>query len=283
MNESSDYGLSDANTSMRKCNFHSCTYKKESQDLWEFRPGRGESCAKRQVQFQEAYNAKDELSLDSLRCKTCWHCRERVRTCRNKSESSEGKCKAFIQELYKNSICELCGCRDNIEFDHIDPSTKKERLGKYDWWSWNGGVDAMKDEIKKCRPLCRTCHAKQPTSCKRKYDSIESLPNETKKEKAALYYLSQRNQKKEYNNKLKLERNHCKDCNTLVTETNCVSFHWAHVDPCNKVITVSNIVRDSKCFATGKQAVDDEVSKCELKCAACHKKETDQRRDLLLY
>ena len=32
-----------------------------------------------------------------------------------------------------------------------------------------------------------------------------------------------------------------------------------------------------------KKAIDDELSNCELKCAAYHKKETDQRRDLLLY
>lgn len=268
---------------MRKCNFRQCS-NKGYQDLWEFRPGRGEGCAKRQVKFLEAYNAKDELSLDSLRCKICWSCRERVRKSRNNTKTNlEGKCKAFIQELYKKSICELCGCKDSIEFDHIDPSTKRQRLGKYDWWSWNGGVDAMKAEIKKCRPLCRICHDKQPTSLKRKYDSIESLPNKTKKEKAALYHLSHRNQKKEYNNKLKLERHHCEDCNMLVTQTNCISFHWAHIDPCNKITNVSDVVRDSKTFATGKKAIDDEVSKCELKCAACHKKETDQRRDLLLY
>ena len=120
---------------------------------------------KKQQKFKDAYEQNDEESLDKVRCKICWTCREYVRKSRNNSETNkEGKCKAYIKEAYKNAVCELCGCTDNIEFDHIDPATKKQRLGKYDWWSWNGGVEAMKDEMKKCRPLCRPCHDKQPTS-----------------------------------------------------------------------------------------------------------------------
>ena len=74
----------------------------------------------------------------------------------------------------------MCESPENIEFDHIDPSLKRQRLGKYDWWSWNGGVEAMKEELKNCRPLCRSCHDNSEFSCKKVYKNIDEMPNKTK-------------------------------------------------------------------------------------------------------
>ena len=87
----------------------------------------------------------------------------------------------------------------------------------------------------------------------------------------------------EHNIEQKVKRNQCKYCGLKVDQTNSVSFHWAHIDPTTKSFTISNLVNDSRCFKTAKSKMDEEIAKCELKCAACHKKETDQRRDLLLY
>lgn len=266
---------------LRKCSNAKCS--KKVQNIWEFRPGRGEIKLKKQQFFKEAFDSNDEESLDRLRCKLCWHCRETVRNSRNSLTNAEGICKHFIQEQYRNAKCEICNSADNIEFDHIDPSIKTQRLSKYDWWSWNGGVEAMKDELKKCRPLCRACHDQQASSNIRYYPNMSSMPNNSRKEKAAIYYVKQRNEKQQYNNEKKIERGQCKDCGLHVTTLNCKSFHWAHLDARCKRTTISNIIRDSKSLNTAKTILDNEITKCELKCAACHKKETDQRRDLILY
>ena len=52
----------------------------------------------------------------------------------------------------------------------------------------------------------------------------------------------------------------------------------------NKTFVVAEIGSNhNNSLNSAKKIIDEEVKKCELKCASCHKKETDQRRDLLLY
>ncbi len=136
----------------------------------------------------------------------------------------------------------------------------------------------MEKELKKCRPLCQSCHDKQSTSHKRKYESIESMPRKTRLQTIKFLQAKYQKQKREYNIDQKIKRNNCKDCGLEVDQTNAVSFHWAHIDPTTKCSNISD-----NCFETGKRKMDEEIAKCELKCAACHRKETNQRRDLLLY
>ena len=134
--------------------------------------------------------------------------------------------------------------------------------------------------MKKCRPLCRSCNDKQETTYKRKCEDIEFIPTKTKNQKIQAKY---RHEKRQYNTELKCKRKKCNDCNIEVNETNAKLFHWAHIDAFEKSFTISNIVGDTTCFQTAKKRIDAEVLKCELKCAACHKKETDKRRDMLVY
>ena len=268
---------------LRTCSKKSCSGKSKCQSIWEFRPGRGEGTVKKQYAFKDAFDNNDDETMDKVRLKLCWKSREIFRNSRNRPTNAVGRCKSFIQELSKNSTCVQCNSNDNIEFDHIDPTLKLQRLGKYDWWSWNGGVEAMKEELKKCRPLCRFCHDQQKTTHKRKYENIESMPTETRREKGLVILAKYRKQKKEYNIEQKIKRSQCKDCGLKVDQTNVVSFHWAHIDPITKCFNISDIAKDNTCFETAKRKMDQEIAKCELKCEKCHKKETDQRRDLLLY
>lgn len=47
--------------------------------------------------------------------------------------------------------CVVCGSSENLEFDHINPSTKSFSIMK----QWHDDVD---EELKKCQLLCRDCH-----------------------------------------------------------------------------------------------------------------------------
>lgn len=50
--------------------------------------------------------------------------------------------------------CVECGSKKRLEFDHIDPSTKKFNISEC------GGrtFDSFINEVSKCQLLCRACH-----------------------------------------------------------------------------------------------------------------------------
>lgn len=49
-------------------------------------------------------------------------------------------------------VCCLCGSVKNLQFDHIQPSTKTDHR----IWSWS--TKRLEDELKKCQILCAKCH-----------------------------------------------------------------------------------------------------------------------------
>jgi hypothetical protein len=65
--------------------------------------------------------------------------------------------KQFIREYLSSHPC-TCGVSDIrvLEFDHIDPKTKKKDITKM----VNGtpSLNALKEEIAKCQVLCANCH-----------------------------------------------------------------------------------------------------------------------------
>lgn len=67
----------------------------------------------------------------------------------------------YVQEIYQRNraewfegkTCILCGATENLELDHLDPTTK---IG-HRIWNWN--PERRATELAKCRPLCKSCHA----------------------------------------------------------------------------------------------------------------------------
>lgn len=51
--------------------------------------------------------------------------------------------------------CSSCGSTDKLDFDHIDPSTKKKdtTFAAYHW-----SLKDFWEEVKKCQLLCHSCH-----------------------------------------------------------------------------------------------------------------------------
>ena len=66
---------------------------------------------------------------------------------------------AFIQQL--GGKCVICGCTENLEFDHIDSSSKKISIAKFMFYNMN----KLKEEISKCQLLCHSCHVKKSKQC----------------------------------------------------------------------------------------------------------------------
>ncbi len=50
--------------------------------------------------------------------------------------------------------CVECGDAEELEFDHIDPSTKNFTIGKM----WSVSKKRLEKELELCQLLCKPCH-----------------------------------------------------------------------------------------------------------------------------
>ena len=68
--------------------------------------------------------------------------------------------KKWFKELKSELRCVNCGENDPacIEFHHKDPSVKESTLNKAIHNGWS--VQHVKEELRKCDPMCANCHRK---------------------------------------------------------------------------------------------------------------------------
>jgi hypothetical protein len=181
----------------------------------------------------------------------------RCSICRNTNRRSDinpttkvGKCRGVYQTWKGNHSCENCGITDSrlIEADH--QAEKVHRCSHYVWWVWNGGVEALKAELLKCKPLCRFCHALKSQA-------------ERKKQKQARYIARQK-----IINAEKLKRGACLTCKRKVTLRNACAFDFDHLDPETKRMNVSHMVLKSWDYFNAH--AKEEMRQCSLLCTNCH-------------
>jgi len=70
--------------------------------------------------------------------------------------------RTFLMDYLKKHPCISCGESDLrvLEFDHIDPTTKKESVSKM-VSSKHYSIKRIEEEISKCQVLCANCHRKK--------------------------------------------------------------------------------------------------------------------------
>ena len=177
---------------------------------------------------------RDDLvkTITKKRTSQCIECNK------NKSLTpAEKECKAFWEFLkwaacLRNNGCENKDCTERgmsswpvISADH-GTNHKKCELSEYKWWAYNGGVDAMILESKKCTWPCWACHIRRPTSKTGKERKPKTRPCEIAED--------QRIQAKEdFNNALKMDRSTTCEydgCNYPVTKKTVRSLDWSHRD-----------------------------------------------------
>lgn len=204
------------------------------------------------------------------------------------------RCMAEWERMRKDACnvhggCSTPGCPERgmaswpcMSADHIVPEDKTHRLSDYPWWSYNGGVDAMKQEAAKVKWICNCCHRLESTSSSGQTKKRQTLQGRIDKNARVV-------QKQTYVDNCKLLVGQCQypDCGRKVTTENARAFDWDHRDPTTKathithplIITkstaggVSGIVKnDSKRAALEhcKVELDAEMAKCDLLCRNCH-------------
>lgn len=82
---------------------------------------------------------------------------------RNRRESQRDYQREWIAkrraEWFVGKECAVCGSIDNLELDHIDPSTKDLKLrGSHNNAIWSWSAVRREAELLKCQVLCHDCH-----------------------------------------------------------------------------------------------------------------------------
>tara|TARA_A100001234_G_C12489914_1_gene327275 strand:+ start:101 stop:526 length:426 start_codon:yes stop_codon:yes gene_type:complete len=64
---------------------------------------------------------------------------------------------------YLGGKCVSCGTTENLEFDHIDPNTKRYNVSKVipDTSPETPLCQSVWEEVNKCQLLCKSCHRKK--------------------------------------------------------------------------------------------------------------------------
>ena len=199
----------------------------------------------------------------------CDICRASQKKSAENPTTAIGECKAYYRELQQTNSCVKCeeegdACvypRDwrLIEFDHIDPKAKVKkrtgeeghRLSHYNWWSCNGGVEAMEKEAEMCQALC-IYHHRTKTKNER--------PEETKPNKI---------QKREIINKKKRERGGCLVCGRECVEGNEYLFNLRLREGETSTIPASQLI--NKSWAYFNENLAKEMAKRDMLCCGCNK------------
>lgn len=152
----------------------------------------------------------------------------------------------------RGNSCESCGyntCLDALEFHHVDPAIKEFTLGVKGFIKH---ADAIFQEARKCKLLCSNCHRNVHAVVNDKYSS--------KNVKAVM----------EWRRNLKLKAiaykgGECEICKKMHVP-HLFDFH--HIDPTLKEFSIGG---DGN--TRSWERVKQELDKCLLLCANCHREE----------
>ena len=205
--------------------------------------------------FQSKVNRRDTLTSN------CITCRESISMSEKNPTTKRGTCRAFWEAWKKENECIDCGCKDYrvMEADHV--GKKINQLSDYKYWSCNGGVEAMKSELEQCDPRCRFCHR-----------VVTNKRSELKRESEGRTQNSTKKRRRDQINQVKLEIGNCVVCKRKVMEDTCCGFDFDHLNPTKKKIGIAISVNKSK--VVFQRILKEEIPKCNLKCANCHRIKT---------
>ena len=215
------------------------------------------NCCKEQPdnQFRSCHSRRTTLVAT---CATC-------RASNSKSQRSEttkvGQCRKVWMDLRDSHSCQVCGYRGVcIEADH-PLGEKVHRCSDYPWWARNGGPEALRKELSKCRPLCRFHHRLHSQAVR----GVSENPTRAKK--------------RTYVNAYKLKIGKCELCGREVEgEKKCCAFDLDHLDQSKKRDSICKMVDRyplKKFFAY----IDEELSKVRLLCSNCHRPHTQDQNE----
>lgn len=297
-------------------------------DMIQFEPADNKKNARRRPQFFEAlrcyYEAYDNNDIkaakiaretvENLRHDKCLQCRVEKghlspaqRACKDEYDAMRKKaCKINDGCANPNCIergeqawCVLQGNHVHTARETNKAKRKVHQLGSYVWWSWNGGVPAMRaEEAKGIEWICGFCHDLEPTGNQaNRYSTPETMPEgkcvgtrEERKQYHAKWKAIIRHPKHEYVDKRKQIIGCCQCCKRSDVIGHEWCFHFDHRDESTKMkgkrtlageqggvcglVQNTNAQKASLHSPGFKAVLDAEMDKCDLLCHNCHHRKT---------
>lgn len=150
---------------------------------------------------------------------------------------------------YKNSCpCEMCG---ENELACKDLHHERDKDKGISWAVRYWGPDRLKKELDKCIVLCVNCHRK-----------LHWKDVKTRKEGQIAECTRRRRKRSDWFEDYKSNLS----CSCGENHPSCIDFH--HRDSSDKFMKVSDMV----CFAYKVERILEEIEKCDVMCANCHRK-----------
>lgn len=265
----------------------------EARDLDSARTARAEVEKLRNSRCPSCQNEIGYFSPAIQACKD-----EYIRMRKEACALNDGCAYKECPERGEQAWCVLQGDHIHTAEEEDEEKRKTRNLSDYPWWSYNGGVDAMRaEQAKGMKWICGFCHKLEKTSNQgNRYPDPETMPDGkssgTKKEKkqyraklkAKIVY-----PKQQYVDAKKRQIGECKYCNRKVEPGQEPAFPFDHRDESTKMKGkntlagkqggVAGLVANSSKeaaldFPGFKEILDTESEKCDLDCDNCHHRKT---------
>lgn len=175
--------------------------------------------------------------------------------CVNCTKQKHNEYKQYIREIKKEKGGKCIKCSfDNInalEFHHRDMKEKINNVIKIK------ETNKLLKEIDKCDLLCVICHRIESHLQRKDMYSLEKISDCQKRVERNV----------NYTNKVKLKNNKCALCDKKVVKGNEFCFDFDHLNKEEKYKNVSDMCMNK--FSIKR--IQDEINKCRLLCANCHR------------
>ena len=206
-------------------------------------------------QFKSCHSRRTTL------VKLCATCRASHSKSKRNETTKAGKCRKIWVDWKNSHSCGVCGYRGVcIEADH-PLGDKVHNCSDYEWWARNGGPDALRKELSKCRPLCIFDHRLHSQEVR----GVSDNPTVAKK--------------RAYVNAYKLKISKCEICERQINgEKECCAFDLDHLDQSEKRDTISQMVARYP-LKTFFKYIDQELLKTRLLCSNCHHPHTKDQNE----
>lgn len=252
----------------------------------DYCPSNAERSAKKRARFEhiaERIRTEGETEelmaeLEKERTRNCVGCRTIQRKSETNEETIKGKTYHFWHQV-ATGTCQFCH-REHVplEWRHTT-GEKTHNVSDYAFWAVNGGVEAMKEEMAKCTPVCRSCafvHFRQPQN-EPEYVHTDDMPTETSAQRQTKWRRIQKNIKYAHVANIKKNVGSCADCGLAVRDDWMRVFVFAHKDAARRGYHVTDLCRLNKSAKVAIPLIDEEVKKSRLLCQTCHQIETRER------
>lgn len=128
-------------------------YKKYEDKLKRSREYHYENRDKNLERNKERYNNLTEEQKEERRAtRTQWERDNKAEINAKRKERKEQHKKHLIDML--GGKCSGCGTTENLQFDHLDRTTKSFNIGS----NLAAKIEKLEEEAKKCQLLCKDCH-----------------------------------------------------------------------------------------------------------------------------